>query len=139
MAAVRNYSSWSLEKLRSEKARIDKVIEKREAQGRGEAIRAIKQAVRKSGLALSELVEELHGTNTDDVRGPGRPARKRKKAVSKKKARGKKARGRKAGKVAPKYRNPKDASMTWTGRGRSPVWVRDHEKKHGNRDALLIR
>lgn len=25
--------------------------------------------------------------------------------------------------VAPKYRNPNDADMTWTGRGRRPRWV----------------
>ncbi|MBK8066397.1 MAG: H-NS histone family protein [Rhodanobacteraceae bacterium] len=27
--------------------------------------------------------------------------------------------------VAPKYRNPENASQTWTGRGKQPVWVRD--------------
>ncbi len=27
--------------------------------------------------------------------------------------------------VAPKYRNPADASQTWTGRGKQPIWVRD--------------
>ncbi|MEZ5479411.1 MAG: H-NS histone family protein [Thiolinea sp.] len=25
--------------------------------------------------------------------------------------------------VPPKYRNPDDASQTWTGRGRKPLWV----------------
>ena len=25
--------------------------------------------------------------------------------------------------VAPKYRNPEDSSLTWTGRGRRPRWV----------------
>ena len=33
-------------------------------------------------------------------------------------------RGRSAGyTVKPKYRNPWDASQTWTGRGRKPRWV----------------
>ena len=32
-------------------------------------------------------------------------------------------RGGKRGKVAPKYRNPKDPSQTWTGRGRRPLWI----------------
>ncbi len=27
--------------------------------------------------------------------------------------------------VAPKYRDPADASRTWTGRGKQPLWVRD--------------
>ena len=30
---------------------------------------------------------------------------------------------RKAQKVAIKYRNPKDVSQTWTGRGRQPLWL----------------
>ena len=38
-----------------------------------------------------------------------------------------KAKGKRAsaprGKVAPKYQNPADASQTWTGRGRKPLWV----------------
>jgi len=29
----------------------------------------------------------------------------------------------KRGKVAPKYRNPKNPSETWTGRGRRPNWM----------------
>ncbi|MDS9466770.1 H-NS histone family protein [Paracoccus sp. MBLB3053] len=29
------------------------------------------------------------------------------------------------GKVAPKYVNPEDPEMTWTGRGRKPRWVVD--------------
>lgn len=33
---------------------------------------------------------------------------------------GKRAKGSKA---APKYRNPKDPSQTWTGRGRRPNWM----------------
>lgn len=29
----------------------------------------------------------------------------------------------KGSKVAPKYRNPKNPSQTWTGRGRRPTWI----------------
>ncbi|MEL7541705.1 MAG: H-NS histone family protein [Pseudomonadota bacterium] len=41
-----------------------------------------------------------------------------------------KAKGRKTGKVAAKYRNPKDASQTWSGRGRRPLWL-EAELKSG--------
>ena len=37
-------------------------------------------------------------------------------------------RGSKGSGVA-KYRNPKDASQTWTGRGRKPNWLVDAVKK----------
>jgi len=41
----------------------------------------------------------------------------------------------KRGKVAPKYRNPKDASQTWTGRGRRPNWM---VEAGGNPERFLI-
>ncbi|MBV6320310.1 H-NS family nucleoid-associated regulatory protein [Duganella violaceipulchra] len=31
----------------------------------------------------------------------------------------------KTGSVAPRYRNPADATQLWTGRGRQPKWVKD--------------
>jgi DNA-binding protein H-NS len=33
--------------------------------------------------------------------------------------------GRKRAAAAPKYRNPADATDTWTGRGRKPRWFAD--------------
>lgn len=34
-----------------------------------------------------------------------------------------KSRGSSGGKVAPKYRDPKNPENTWTGRGRMPRWM----------------
>ncbi|MHB1057860.1 MAG: H-NS histone family protein [Rhodanobacter sp.] len=53
---------------------------------------------------------------------------------------GKKAAGKKgAGSVAPKYRNPSNASETWSGRGRQPVWFAGALKKRGvTADSMLI-
>jgi DNA-binding protein H-NS len=49
------------------------------------------------------------------------------------------ARGRGTrGSVAPKYRNPKDPSQTWAGRGLQPHWVRDALKSGKKLDSLLI-
>ncbi len=28
-------------------------------------------------------------------------------------------------KATPKYRNPKDAAQTWSGRGKNPAWVKE--------------
>lgn len=39
---------------------------------------------------------------------------------------------------APKYANPADPSQTWTGRGRIPQWMKDHEAAGGARDDTLI-
>lgn len=35
------------------------------------------------------------------------------------------------GKVAVKYRNPEDATQTWTGRGRQPKWLVEKLAKRG--------
>ena len=51
-----------------------------------------------------------------------------------KKAKAKKPRG----KVAPKYKNPANASETWTGRGRQPHWVADALASGKTLDDLLI-
>lgn len=41
--------------------------------------------------------------------------------------------------VAPKYRNPADATQTWTGRGRKPKWVVEGLATGGSLDDFLIR
>jgi DNA-binding protein H-NS len=37
-----------------------------------------------------------------------------------------------------KYRNPKDTSQTWTGRGRKPNWLVDALKKGAKIDAFAV-
>lgn len=57
------------------------------------------------------------------------PTRGNKKAIGKKGA----------GSVAPKYRNPSNASETWSGRGRQPIWFAEALKKRGvTAESLLI-
>ena len=45
----------------------------------------------------------------------------------------------KRGKVAPKYRNPADASMTWSGRGKRPHWFTAALKSGKTEKSLLIK
>lgn len=47
--------------------------------------------------------------------------------------------GGRTGKVPPKYRNPENASETWTGRGRQPRWLVAAMKKGAKLDRFLIR
>lgn len=46
---------------------------------------------------------------------------------------------RKTSTVAPKYRHPRDASLTWTGRGRQPLWLVAEIKKGKTVDSFLIQ
>lgn len=51
---------------------------------------------------------------------------------------GKSAKGTKAT-VAPKYRNPHNASQTWSGRGKRPLWFNEALKKKGvTAESLMI-
>ena len=47
--------------------------------------------------------------------------------------------GRKLGKVAPKYRNPENASETWTGRGKQPRWMAELVKGGKAVEDFLIK
>lgn len=49
---------------------------------------------------------------------------------------GKKAATRKP--VAAKYQNPADASQTWTGRGRMPLWVQAYLDNGGALEQLAV-
>ena len=41
--------------------------------------------------------------------------------------------------VAAKYRHPENSALTWTGRGRSPIWVADWKAQHGSLDGITIK
>ena len=52
---------------------------------------------------------------------------------------GKPRKGARAGStVKVKYRHPSNASLEWTGRGRTPVWVRDWQAEGKALDSLLV-
>jgi DNA-binding protein H-NS len=47
-------------------------------------------------------------------------------------------RGSQKGSGVAKYRNPKDSSQTWTGRGRKPNWLVDAVKKGAKLESFAI-
>lgn len=52
------------------------------------------------------------------------------------------ARGRKAGSRKPvveKYRNPKDPTQTWSGRGKRPKWLQEVLEKGGKLENYLAK
>ena len=49
-----------------------------------------------------------------------------------------KKKARKVTKVAPKYRNPDNAEMTWTGRGVMPLWMRALIESGRDKSEFLI-
>jgi DNA-binding protein H-NS len=50
-----------------------------------------------------------------------------------------KARGGARIEVKPKYRDTRDPTQTWSGRGRPPRWLQEHIAAGENKDDYLIR
>lgn len=63
------------------------------------AIEEVKKLAAAKGIKLEDIVAELGGAKTKT--------------------------GKTRGVVPVKYRHPKDATLTWTGRGKQPNWFKD--------------
>jgi DNA-binding protein H-NS len=81
------------------------------------AINSYEDRKRREALVAIEEAAREHGFNLAELTG-NKPSR--------------------AGTVAPKYANPQDPTMTWTGRGRKPRWVQDNLAEGKELDDLLI-
>ncbi|ODT58906.1 MULTISPECIES: H-NS histone family protein [Paracoccus] len=68
------------------------------------AINSYEDRKRREAMTAIEEAAREHGFNLAELTG---------------------AKPRKTGTVAPKYANPQDPTMTWTGRGRKPRWVQE--------------
>ncbi len=86
-------------------------IDTRRKAAKKELAKQFKDMAKNEGLAIEEIL------------GDSAPATATRKRRAKKAGRKKAGRKKTRGKVAPKYRNPKNPSETWTGRGRKPLWV----------------
>lgn len=94
-----NIDKMSYRELLELQGAVAAAIVSRKEEEKGELKRKLAELADQSGFAM----DELFGT---------RRGRKSSSASS-----------------AIKYRNPKDASQTWTGRGRKPNWLVDALKK----------
>ncbi len=81
------------------------------------AINSYEDRKRREALAAIEEAAREHGFNLSDLTG---------------------AKPRRTGTVAPKYANPDDPTMTWTGRGRKPRWVQESLQNGKQMEDLLI-
>ena len=112
-----------IQKLEKQLAALKKKEAAKQANTQKRTLDRILKIAKDAGMDAAALVAALGGART--------------KAKTTRKAAGKKS-STAGTKVAPKYRNPADASQTWTGRGKSPIWVAEL-KKAGKLDAALIK
>ncbi|WP_368185133.1 H-NS family nucleoid-associated regulatory protein [Aestuariibius sp. HNIBRBA575] len=88
--------SLSRKELEKLKAKIDKQLEK------------LANEDKKAALIAAEKAAKAHGFSLSDLTGQQTAPKRRAKTPS-----------------VAKYRNPADATQTWTGRGRQPIWFKD--------------
>lgn len=81
------------------------------------AINSYEDRKRREALAAVEEAARVHGFNLADLTG---------------------GKTRRAGTVAPKYANPDDPTMTWTGRGRKPRWIIENLENGKQLEDMLI-
>lgn len=73
-----------------------------------QAITDFERTKRAEALAEIEAVAAKYGFKAADLLGGKAPKASRAKGI-----------------VAPKYRHPENPSITWSGRGRQPGWIKD--------------
>ena len=114
----RQLNAMSLRQLQSLSDVIVNMIETRSlAERKSAAAAEAREIADKHGFTLAELADVPVEESKKGKRGERKPI----------------------GKVPFKYQNPNNSSEKWTGRGRSPAWVRDHIEAGGAKDDLLIK
>ena len=111
-----------LAKLRKEREALEKREKALQTRTHTRAIEKILAIAKDAGLSASDIAAAMGGG---------------KKKSTKAKVAGAVKKSGPRGKVAPKYKNPADSAQTWTGRGKSPVWVQAL-KNAGTLDSALI-
>lgn len=102
-------SAMSMDELKQLYADVKKAMATVEKRRRKEARDALEKVARDYGMTLSEVI------------GGTVPARKTA-----------------TGGAPAKYRNPADASQTWSGRGRQPAWYKEAVAKGADPSSLEI-
>ena len=110
------------------KSMTRKELEKLNADVEKELARTIERE-KKAALAAAQQAAREYGFTLDDVTGVQKTVRSNKlrKAASKKTA------------GAPKYQHPEKPSLTWTGKGRQPKWIKEAEAAGRLRAEFLIK
>lgn len=111
-------SKMSVAELRKLNKTVSKEIESKSSQAKKLLLKEVKRLCAQEGIELSELV---------GVEKPAQATVKVKKPASTPKV--KKT-------LSPLYFNQVDPSRTWSGRGRTPEWVRTWLDNGGDLDAL---
>lgn len=107
-------------KIKRQIAKLRKQLEVEMAKGRQQIIKKLVARMREFDISVEEVAAGFGKKRAVVADGA-----KRSRSV------------KKARKVAPRYRHP-ETGATWTGRGRAPRWIVDHEANGGTRGDFSI-
>jgi len=109
--------SLSIQELKSLQKKVERELAGRDKRQRKDALSAVKERAKQLGYSLDDLVGNK-GAPTPTGTNPKPKSR---------------------APAAPKYRNPKDPSLTWSGRGRPPQWVKEAKDKGVDIETMRIK
>jgi DNA-binding protein H-NS len=116
MARMPDIDKLSFDELTALRAKIDKVLERKKAEHVDHVRAQIHAQLQKAGLSVADVLGGAVAPATNKTRGPA-----------------------KGSKVPPKFRNPKDHSQTWSGRGLKPRWLQEALDRGAKLDSFKIK
>ncbi len=96
------------------RADVDAEIRRRESEEKAKAAKQVLELIRTHGLDIEDIASKSAKLGSAPAAGSRKP-------------------------VEAKYRHPDDASLSWTGRGRKPLWVVAWIDSGRELDALQIK
>jgi len=103
--------SSQLEKIRAARIKLEKEEQRLMSRTHDKVLAQIVQLAHSTGLTAEQISAALGGkSKAKSAKSTATKTPKAKRATA----------GRK---VAPKFRDPANPALTWTGRGRTPAWV----------------
>lgn len=99
----------SYKELQDQIAQLQQQAEEARQQEIASVIAEIKQRMAEYGISVADLGGRIAGKKKGD-----------------------------SAKGQPKYRDP-SSGATWTGKGKAPRWIKDHESRGRGRDDFLVR
>lgn len=109
--------SLSMQELKTLQKRVEREMAGRDKRQRKEALSAIREKAKKLGYSLDELVTDSPRAKAAGT--PGKPKATRAPAP-------------------PKYRSQDDPSLTWSGHGRPPHWIKEAKQNGVDLETLRI-
>ena len=122
--ASENFETASLQELLNARTKLEGEIRARQSVERTKALAEIRQIMATHGLTLTDLGTAARRGSARDAAADGSEPAPAKRMIP-------------STKVSAKFRDP-DTGDSWTGRGMTPKWLRDHEEAGRSRAKYLI-